>query len=297
MVIAPDTAPQNSARPRSPGQILLDSLDEELVRAIRLHGFYGEHIWKVLTEVAANQNPTSRDAARALRRELWDRLKRLLLAKIVFRHRRSCVTASKLPILPRQRRRCKRRRIATARRSVPLMAGSTIHLPRHSEPPKQQQPVQFKPIWANSQPTRPAPTIPKTKSAPAMAEVFAAASALARLPRKPMRRWTGWLHGMRLWRGALVELPSGRAGYVYGILRGQVVILKDPESDIFPPFDVFPAEQIKLRKNPTAVVLGKRKRGVRERESAKKRLACQRNGCLPTRPGNRPRGRPSRTRL
>jgi hypothetical protein len=90
-----------------------------------------------------------------------------------------------------------------------------------------------------------------------------------------------------------VVLPGGRLSTVYGILREKVVVLKDPQSDIFPPFDVFPAEQIKRWKNPNAVVLGKLKRGVRERHSIKKMFTCWRNGRQPVRMGNRPRGRPS----
>jgi hypothetical protein len=42
-----------------------------------------------------------------------------------------------------------------------------------------------------------------------------AARALARRPRRVRKRWSGFLHGQRTWRGREIELPDG-TGYVTG---------------------------------------------------------------------------------
>lgn len=135
----------------------------------------------------------------------------------------------------------------------------------------------------------------ETKSAVAVSPegITGAARALARLPRqKPARRWTGWLHGVHMWRYAPVVLPDGSVCPVYGILCGGVLVLKESKVDEFLPFEVFPAAQVQRYKNPDAVALGKSKPGVRERRSIKKLFACWRNVRQPVRPGSRPRGRP-----
>jgi hypothetical protein len=58
------------------------------------------------------------------------------------------------------------------------------------------------------------------------------------------------------------------------------------------PADVYEAAVIRRFKNPAAVLLGSRKRGIKERPSVTKASAARHNGNLPVRPGSRPRGRP-----
>jgi hypothetical protein len=92
----------------------LDRLDNEIVEAIRENGIYGAQVWAILNGVADAQNPACRDEARSIRLQLWQRLRRLLSAGLIFRFRRKYVSSVKLPRL-------------TVRRSRRSHAGSTFH--------------------------------------------------------------------------------------------------------------------------------------------------------------------------
>lgn len=123
-----------------------------------------------------------------------------------------------------------------------------------------------------------------------------AGRALARRLRRVRKKWSGFLHGQRTWRGREIELPDGTPAFLYGALRGQAVWSFDPDRLLGgegEPFQwgVLPADLIRLRKNPHAQALGAMKRGVRERRSEAKRQAAIKNGRRPCRPG-RIRGRP-----
>jgi hypothetical protein len=123
-------------------------------------------------------------------------------------------------------------------------------------------------------------------------QISIAASALARLPRKRKRPWTGWVHGKHLHRDDLVVVPDGQVRRIYGAVRGSVIVLKYPIPERGLPAEIFRAEDLRLYKNPNAVIIGSLKRGRKEVPSEKKRKACRLNGCKPPRPGSRPRGRP-----
>lgn len=113
-ICAPADAPQLYDPPVAPAQSpRLDRLDNELVEAIRENGRYGALIWAVLNWIAADQNLACRAQARSIRIQLWQRLRRLLRAGLVFRFGRKAVTSVKLPSL-------------TVRRSRRSRAGSTI---------------------------------------------------------------------------------------------------------------------------------------------------------------------------
>ena len=56
------------------------------------------------------------------------------------------------------------------------------------------------------------------------------------------------------------------------------------------------ADDLNIYRLPAAIELGKSKRGVRERPSARKGIASRINGCAPPRPGSRPRGRARKLR-
>jgi hypothetical protein len=122
--------------------------------------------------------------------------------------------------------------------------------------------------------------------------VSSAAAALARLPRKRKRPWSGWLHGKHLRRDDLVVVPNGQVRRIYGAVRGDVIVLKHPLPESGLPAEIFRAADLKLYKNPDAVIIGSLKRGRKESPSQKKREACRLNGCKPPKPGSRPRGRP-----
>lgn len=132
-------------------------------------------------------------------------------------------------------------------------------------------------------------------------QISEAARALAKLPRRPRRKWTGWLTGA--WRGYRdqpVLLPGGKPAYLFGALRGRAVITLDRGCLLGGYFGdgpirwaVLPVSAIRPLKNPHAVVLGGRKLGIRERPSLAKQMACRINGCRPCHTGKR-RGRPRR---
>ena len=122
-----------------------------------------------------------------------------------------------------------------------------------------------------------------------------AAFILGSLPKKPAKRWTGWLGSDHLWRGRRVILPDGRVGYVVGAVRGEVIVRVDAAFSIQGFTDaIYPAEDLRMFKMPAAVELGRGKRGVRERPSALKAMTSRLNGSMPPRPGSRRRGRPWR---
>lgn len=106
-IVSPPSAPQIAAPapPPAPAPPKLDPLDRELMEAIRQAGQFGVHIWSVLDQVAAAQNPECRSDSRLLRLQLWERLRRLLRGGLLFRCRRNFVSATKLPKPPAARRR------------------------------------------------------------------------------------------------------------------------------------------------------------------------------------------------
>jgi len=129
--------------------------------------------------------------------------------------------------------------------------------------------------------------------------ISASARALAFLPRRPWRRWTGWLDDR--WRGYRdqpVLMPGGKPAYLFGALRGQAVITLDRGQLLGGwgdgPFRwaLVPASTVRPLLNPAAQVLGKLKTGRKERPSLLKAEAARRNGRMPCRDGRR-RGRRS----
>jgi len=126
-----------------------------------------------------------------------------------------------------------------------------------------------------------------------------AARALARRPKRVRKKWSGFLHGRRTWRGQEIELPDGTPAFLYGALRGEAVWsfhrdrLLGGQGEPF-RWGVLHGDLIRLRVDPHAQVLGAMKRGVRERRSEAKAAAVRINGRKPPRPGSRPRGRPKK---
>jgi hypothetical protein len=122
-----------------------------------------------------------------------------------------------------------------------------------------------------------------------------AAFVLGRMPKRGRRQWTGWIGKQHAWRWRKVIVPDGRVGQVFGCLRGLVIVRLDAPFTIEGFRDqVFAVSKLRIFKTPAAVALGQAKRGVRERKSERKAAAARKNGCLPPRPGSRPRGRPRR---
>jgi len=297
-IYAPPTALQIAAPnpPPAPSPPRLDQLDLELLNVIGENGEYGLPIWSLLNWVAGDQNPRDRHEVRSLRLELWHRLKRLMRARLVFRFGRKCVTLVKLP--PIDRRRGRRARRPSVRRAAILNAGSTNCPPNTPVAKARPQSIQCEPVHVKALPKQPLPQVEKSKSAPTREEISGSASALARLPRKPKRRWTGFIGHQRTYRDQSAFLPTGEPAFIYGVLRGQAIVTLDRGRLLGGYFGggglmrwgVVPANQVKLVLNESARILGLRKRGVKERLSTTKRASCRRNGRMPARRGRR--GRP-----
>lgn len=120
-----------------------------------------------------------------------------------------------------------------------------------------------------------------------------AGAILGSLPKKPKRTWTGWIKGEHFWRWRKVVLPDGRVGSVYGSVRSRVIVRVEEPFAVEGFTDrVYDAAALRVYKLPAAVILGRAKRGVKERPSALKAATSRLNGCAPVRLGSRPRGRP-----
>ena len=284
---APPSSPAHSAPPQ-PRPTQLDALDTRIVEALRIRGRYGAGVWEVINALADAYEHKSRADLRATRLAFWSRLRGLLRLKMIFRQGRTRISLCKLPAAGASRRRRKR-------------AGST------SEEPVQESTS----IASNylslqlpelSQPTSGAPpVVPKTKSAHSPAEVTQAARSLAQLPRRPRRRWSGWIGATRAYRNLPILLPDQREVYVFAARRGKVLFTSQPDGPIgsiegiWRDWGVVRASQVGLLKNEAAALLGRAKSGRTERKSVAKMLAARRNARRPPRKGRRPRGRPRRT--
>jgi hypothetical protein len=106
------------------------------------------------------------------------------------------------------------------------------------------------------------------------------------------RRWTGVVFGRRAWVGQPVILPDKSVGWIKQAQAGYVCVRTCAfELEIGAVHDYMEAIALKPYRLPEAVLLGRLKRGKRERASAAKAAASRRNGAMPVKPGNRPRGR------
>lgn len=129
-------------------------------------------------------------------------------------------------------------------------------------------------------------------------EISSAGEQLARLrpdarTRRRQRIYTGAIDGRRAWRGMKVILSDGHIGELVTVRRGAALVMWRDEFAVKPDkIGACRTGELRRYKLPAAVALGGRKRGVKERPSARKAKAARINGCAPPRPGSRPRGRP-----
>ena len=139
-------------------------------------------------------------------------------------------------------------------------------------------------------------------AAPAQSEEQAnrirqAARELARLPRNVKKRSNGCINRVPVRRNQRIILPGGEMAYAYGVSRRKLVWTSratGPNADLSDDnwaFGAVDADQVRLVKDPNAIILGKLKAGVRERESEAKKKAARANGRMACKPG-RQRGRP-----
>src|SRR4051812_45505616 len=106
-------------------------------------------------------------------------------------------------------------------------------------------------------------------------DVDLAASTLGRLPktlrkgrRIAKRTWTGFVKGVRCWKGRRVILPDGRIAQVKRVQRGWACVgWEDADSILLHEHRYVEANQLRLHKLAAAVLLGSCKKGVTEIKS------------------------------
>jgi hypothetical protein len=115
------------------------------------------------------------------------------------------------------------------------------------------------------------------------------------------RRWsqqrhrtTGRIAGKRVRLGTLVKLPHGSIAMLERVIRGTALVsVPDLTKLTGKQEHVVPATNLTVLPNPAAAILGRMKRGKREKPSAAKKATAIKNGRMPCRAG-RNRGRPTR---
>ena len=111
--------------------------------------------------------------------------------------------------------------------------------------------------------------------------------------RRVKRKWTGFIAGQRCWRGRLATLNDGRFVQIERVVRGKATIrIIQANGEVITQLFSAATKMLRLYKRPEAVLMGRLKRGVIERKSAKKAASCRRNGAMAVRLGHRKRGRP-----
>jgi len=279
----------------------LDSIDKKILHEIEACGCYGENPWKVLGRVANMYSPASREDARELRRKLWERLKKLIKSKLVYRFNRKYVTTKRI-LVPRQKRRRMPRiyRPPSVANNQGVTSGSTFNLKPSSKEETPTQIAELKAVTTKSPSIGGSENTIETKSANAFGDVSAAARTLSKLRRSKARKWTGYIGNERIYRDREVVLPDGTIAFIFGVRRNKAIITLDRgrllggfrEPDDPMRWFVTDVKNVKLRVNPAAQLLGLQKRGRKEKYSVRKADAARRNGSKPSRPGSKPRGRP-----
>jgi hypothetical protein len=313
-IVGPISAPGTPV-PAPPAQPKLSVVDHQILERLRDNGLAGT--WALLNALSADEASPSRSEARRLRLAYWDRLRRLLHLGLVFRHGRRSVGLNKPP--PVTAHPIRRRRRPTARLVARIRSGSTDPTGASAAASATFQPVLPKQLEPTSRATTPRSTVEKSESVASREGATSnnpakittaearkrltqgefgllasmAAHTLGARPRGRRKRWTGWLSDREhAWRGRKVVAPGSQVGHVVVALRGQVLVEWDD------PFwiegrrrAVYRADQIRVFKDPAAILLGSMKSGVREKPSARKRESCMHNGRRPCARGKR-RGRP-----
>lgn len=285
--------------------------------------------WTMLNALTADEKPRSEAERRRIMRKLLERHKLLLHEGIIRRsgrfHVYLPVAGQPAPLnpfmrnIPRRRRRIRRRQVFAKRpASVATAHISTSASAPSSLPSQLNQTAAVQCVTASS-PEISAMSEPwKTKSAPAPALVhpdtvrapqvpapglaqrvmlrialLQCGAQLARWRWLPPKKWTGYLHGERCWVGQRVLMTDGMRGALLSARRGKATVFADSRRYLAESrVRELREQEVALLKLPQAVLLGSRKRGVKERHSERKAEACRRNGACPVRPDSRPRGRP-----
>jgi hypothetical protein len=296
IVIAPSNAPQ-IAIPKPPPTSAPpqhDWIDQRILDLV--HESQPVKLWPVLNRVSEQLSPRSRAEGREVRLRLWQKVRRLIGLGLIFRVGRNSIATVKPTTKPASSRVRRRRRTVTE--STTATAVSTVIPPSPSELAYREVPFDSQLIVESPPTITPVKEAGENKSASTPELVTNAARALAKLPRRPKRIWSGFIGSTRSFCGMPILLSTGEPMFVFGVLRGRVVysresgVLTDSIDGAGIHWGVVPAEHVKIVRNPNAILLGRRKRGTHERPSLLKIAASRRNASMPARRGRR--GRPPR---
>jgi len=294
-ILAPPDCPQRIQMPPKAtamgAEPALDRDERRIVAAIPSTQPIG--IWPLLNGLSKDQDWRTRKAHRL---DLWHSLKGLLHRRVIHRYGRTAVCREMPdPSALKVAEQRARRRPTVHDRAV-KMKGSTDSTPRTKvrQNPSLSVDIQLPSAQAALPPNR---TNIEIEAKPSQEQIAEAARSLRSL-RGRKKNWTGWINGVHAYKDMEIILPNGRRAFVFGVLRGKVVWTPTRGSlpGEFPyamEWGVIPADQVKVVPNQSASLLGKLKRGVRERPSAAKARAARENGRRPCRAG-RKRGRPRR---
>jgi len=294
IVIAPPTAPQVNVIHALSLAGIEHPLAGEVLNAVRQHGAKPVPLWRLINSLAVARQPDYRARLRCWRLRYWGALLELLRAKLLWRHG-DLICSRDFAIHPKPglRRRCypghssgQAPLSSCVGASNSKTSGSNAVVTPAKTSGSGVQALETQIVGTNYKPPTSARE-PKS-AVPTATEISAAARSLARLRRTQPRKWTGWLHGEHCWRGRLVVLPGGEAAPLIWCGRKRI-LLQNIHDLPFREWLLWGArreKEVKLFRHPSAVALGRMKRGVRERKSEAKARAARLNGLR----GGRPRG-------
>ena len=296
-IIAPEASPQipPALPPPTPLPPRLARLDRKILETLRDGGICP--IWSLLNVISKEEAPNSRADARKLRIKLWQKIKHLRRFGLLYTVGRNSVSPT--PLDAGMRRLFRKSRRPTARRMASFCAVSAQNSSRIAKPPEPKQLILREADNAKKLASEPTQKPEETKSALSAEQIAQAARSLAQRPRRVRRKWSGWIGRVHCWRDQPIILSGGEVAYIFGVLRGRVVVTFDKGQLLGGYFGdggpqrwtVVPIDQVTVYKFPEAQLLGRRKAGCRETPSVRKRFACIQNGCRPCAPGKH-RGRP-----
>jgi hypothetical protein len=291
-IVAPFGAQQVYApSPQPPPPPWLDEVDRRIVEAVR--DVQQAKLWSVLN-MLSNDTGLGRSASRNARLNLWQRIKRLKRLKAIYGVGRNEVSATR-PHTPPARSRPRRRR-RTVRESRGFSAVSANKSPSLLDQPDLNHPFERQLTVKDSAISHGDEKPKKIESDFDHEHVSDAARALAGFPRRQTRKWTGFLHGQRCWRGRLLVLSNGEVAPLIWCNRGRVLLqnVRDLPFREWLAWGAIREKDVRLYRHPAAVALGHLKAGVKEKGSAFKAIAARANGRRPCHVG-RKRGRPRRS--
>jgi hypothetical protein len=274
-IIAPTESPQIR---RSKLRGVEHPLAPEVMAAMSQGEQTPARLWKTINALADAWFPDSRGRRRFWRLRYWSAIRALLRAGCLFRHG-PFIATSEFRTMPKPGPPgCSRNADGTHHPwpsvgiSTTKTAGSNGVAGRADKAVNGAQAPEFEIVAANLSEV---PSSSEVKSVPpTLADVSAAARVLARRPRRG-KKWSGWLGRTRMRRLRQVIVPGGQVLPAYVVRRGWVyVVLPDTPEYEGRVFERYPAQDVQIYRSPHAALLGRQ----------------------PPKPGNRPRGRPTRQR-